>query len=84
MGKTHLESALSSTSLIRVPNRGSYTIFRLWHYLIIGPSGKAVCQRPKIVAAHPGAADLTIDRIGDLLDYKLSDLLGTTLKGKRT
>ena len=39
---------------------------------------------PKIVAAHPGAADLTIDRIGDLLDYKLSDLLGTTLKGKRT
>ena len=39
---------------------------------------------PKIVAVHPGAANLTIDRIGDLLDYKLSDLLGTTLKGKRT
>ena len=35
---------------------------------------------PKIVAVHPGAPNLTIDHIGDLLDYKLSDLLGTTLK----
>jgi hypothetical protein len=38
----------------------------------------------KIVEVRPGAANLTIDRIADLLDYKLSDLLGTTLKGKRT
>ena len=65
-GETYLESALSSTSLIRVPNRGSYTHFS------------------PIVAAHPGATNLTIDRIGDLLGYKLSDLLGTTSKGKRT
>ena len=42
------------------------------------PSGKAsLPTTPKIVAAHPDAANLTIDRIGDLLDYKLSDLLGT-------
>jgi hypothetical protein len=41
-------------------------------------------NEPKIVATHPGATNLTIDRIGDLLGYKLSDLLGTTSKGKRT
>jgi hypothetical protein len=38
---------------------------------------------PKIVAAHRGAADVTIARIGDLLSYKLPGLVGATVKGKR-
>ena len=33
---------------------------------------------------HIGYEKAAKDRICDLLDYKLSDLLGTTLKGKRT
>ncbi|HTY85819.1 MAG TPA: HAD family hydrolase [Candidatus Acidoferrum sp.] len=36
---------------------------------------------PKIVAAYPGVADATVDRINDLLAYKLPDLLGGTKKG---
>jgi FMN phosphatase YigB (HAD superfamily) len=42
---------------------------------------------PKIVAAYPGAEDVTVERIGDLLSYELPDLLGnafrTKTKGKR-
>jgi FMN phosphatase YigB (HAD superfamily) len=30
---------------------------------------------PKVLAAYPNAADETIDRIGDLLNYELADLL---------
>jgi FMN phosphatase YigB (HAD superfamily) len=30
---------------------------------------------PKVVAAYPGAADVTVERIGDLLSYELSRLL---------
>ena len=30
---------------------------------------------PKILAAYAGVADVTVDRIGDLLDFKLPDLL---------
>ena len=30
---------------------------------------------PKVLAAYPNAADVTVDRIGDLLDYELADLL---------
>ena len=29
---------------------------------------------PKVLAAYPNAADVTVDRIGDLLDYKFADL----------
>jgi FMN phosphatase YigB (HAD superfamily) len=32
---------------------------------------------PKALATHPRAADVTVDRIGDLLDYELADLLAT-------
>ena len=41
---------------------------------------------PMLVALNPhiGYDKAAKDRICDLLDYKLSDLLGTTLKGKRT
>jgi FMN phosphatase YigB (HAD superfamily) len=38
---------------------------------------------PKIVAAYPGAADVTVDRIGDLLDYGVSDLLGNSSKNNK-
>ena len=42
---------------------------------------------PKIVAAYPGAADVTVERIGELLSYELPELLGnafgTRIKGKR-
>jgi FMN phosphatase YigB (HAD superfamily) len=31
---------------------------------------------PKALAAYANAADMTVDRIGDLLDYDLADLLG--------
>jgi FMN phosphatase YigB (HAD superfamily) len=31
---------------------------------------------PKVLAAYPDAADVTVDRIGDMLDYELADLLG--------
>lgn len=37
---------------------------------------------PKIVDAYPGAADVTVDRIADLLPYGLGDLLGNTTKTK--
>jgi FMN phosphatase YigB (HAD superfamily) len=30
---------------------------------------------PKVLAAYSNAADVTVDHIGDLLDYKLTDLL---------
>jgi hypothetical protein len=30
---------------------------------------------PKALAAYPNAADVTVDRIGDLLAYELADLL---------
>jgi hypothetical protein len=30
---------------------------------------------PKVLAAYPHAADVNVDHIGDLLDYKLTDLL---------
>jgi hypothetical protein len=30
---------------------------------------------PKLLIAYPNAADVTVDRIGDLLDYDLTDLL---------
>jgi FMN phosphatase YigB (HAD superfamily) len=30
---------------------------------------------PKVLAAYPNAADVTVDRIGDLLHYELADLL---------
>jgi hypothetical protein len=35
---------------------------------------------PKIVAAFPGAANVTVDRIGDLLNYSSSDLVAASAK----
>jgi FMN phosphatase YigB (HAD superfamily) len=35
---------------------------------------------PKILAAHGSAADVTVERIGDLLLYELGDLLGNSSK----
>jgi len=32
-------------------------------------------NNPKILAAYSNAADVTVDHIGDLLDYKITDLL---------
>jgi hypothetical protein len=40
---------------------------------------------PKVVAAYPGAADVTVERISDLLSSDLSRLLaGRTLTGRNT
>ena len=39
---------------------------------------------PMVLAAYPNAADVTVDRIGDLLDYELADLLAkNSQKGKK-
>ncbi len=37
---------------------------------------------PKVVAAYPDAADVTIEHIRDLLAYKLPDLIGATIQRK--
>ena len=37
----------------------------------------------KIVAAYPGAADVTIERIGDLLSYELPDLFENTVRTRK-
>ncbi len=36
---------------------------------------------PKVVAAYPGAADVIVEHIGDLLSYDLSRLLARTSHG---
>jgi FMN phosphatase YigB (HAD superfamily) len=38
---------------------------------------------PKSVAAYPGVADVTVDRIGDLLGYQMRDLLGNGSRTKK-
>jgi FMN phosphatase YigB (HAD superfamily) len=45
------------------------------HVTTIIPRQGKFANDPKLLAAFPNAADVTVDRIGDLLDYQLADLL---------
>ena len=38
---------------------------------------------PKIVATYPGAADVTVERIGDLLGHELDDLIETGFRTRK-
>jgi FMN phosphatase YigB (HAD superfamily) len=48
------------------------------HVTTVCPRQGKFASDPKTVAAYPGVADVTVNRIGDLLGYELTDLLGSS------
>jgi FMN phosphatase YigB (HAD superfamily) len=60
-------------------------IKKRWRHRVttVFPRQGKFANDPKVVAAYPNAADVTVERIGDLLAYELPDLLGKPFRATR-